>query len=86
MIGFYRYEDTAKGEAMDAKDYFVKVILEAKNRKILGAHILGKDASILIHEVLIAMRTEGTASPVKRTVHIHPALSEVVQRAFFNVE
>lgn len=44
----------------------------------------GTDASILIHEVLIAMRAGedgGTIDNITRTVHIYPALSEVVARA-----
>ena len=36
MIGFQKYEDTAKGEAMASEGYFVKVILERNTRKILG--------------------------------------------------
>ncbi len=40
MIGFHKYEDTAKGEAMNVKDYFVKVIVEANSQRILGAHIV----------------------------------------------
>ena len=49
--------------------------------KILGCHIIGSHASILIHEVLIGMKADLTIDHVARTVHIHPALSEVVSRA-----
>jgi len=83
LIGFHRYEDTAKGEAMDAKDYFVKVIVERDTMKILGAHIIGPYASILIHEIIPLMYTlEQNAKPILDGMHIHPALSEVVDRAF----
>ena len=83
LIGFHRYEDTAKGEAMDAKDYFVKVIVKRATRKILGAHIIGPYASILIHEIIPLMYTkEQSAKPIQDSMHIHPALSEVVERAF----
>jgi len=83
MIGFHRYEDTAKGEAMDAKDYFVKVIVERGTLKILGAHIIGPYASVLIHEIIPLMYTrEQNAKPILDGMHIHPALSEVVERAF----
>ncbi|MCW4015402.1 MAG: dihydrolipoyl dehydrogenase [Candidatus Bathyarchaeota archaeon] len=83
LIGFYRYEDTGKGEAMDAKDYFVKVIVENGSTKILGAHIIGPYASVLIHEIIPLMYThEQTAKPLLDSMHIHPALSEVVERAF----
>jgi mycothione reductase len=83
LIGFYRYADTAKGEAMDAKDYFVKVIVERGTMKILGAHIIGPYASVLIHEILPLMYTsEQSAKPIRDSMHIHPALNEVVERAF----
>ncbi len=83
LLGFHRYEDTAKGEAMDAKDYFVKVIVERGTMKILGAHIIGPYASVLIHEIIPLMYTkEQIAKPILDGMHIHPALSEVVERAF----
>jgi mycothione reductase len=83
LIGLYRYEDTAKGEAIDAKDYFVKVIVERGTMKILGAHIIGPYASVLIHEIISMMYTsEQSAKPIRDAMHIHPALSEVVDRAF----
>jgi dihydrolipoamide dehydrogenase len=83
LIGFYRYEDTAKGEAMDAHDSFVKVIVEPGTMRILGAHIIGLYASVLIHEIIPLMYTkEQSARPILDGMHIHPALSEVVERAF----
>lgn len=83
LIGFHRYEDTAKGEAMAVRDFFVKIIVERSTMKILGAHIVGPHASILIQEIINLMYTsEQTAYPLIQGMHIHPALSEVVQRAF----
>jgi dihydrolipoamide dehydrogenase len=86
LIGFYKYEDTAKGEAMAAKDYFVKVIMEKKSEKIVGAHIAGPYASMLIQEVVNAMYT-GDQGPrdLRRSMYTHPALNEVVQRALYSV-
>jgi mycothione reductase len=86
LIGIQRYEDTAKGEAMAAKDYFVKVIVEKNTRKILGAHIIGPYASILIQEIINIMFTpEQNTAPITNGMHIHPALNEVVERAFRNL-
>jgi mycothione reductase len=83
LIGFHRFEDTAKGEAMNIKDYFVKVLLEKDSRNILGAHIIGPHASILIQEVINLMYTNDRSSqPMQDAIHIHPSLSEVVQWAF----
>jgi dihydrolipoamide dehydrogenase len=86
LIGFQRYEETAKGEAMDVKDYFVKVILQKDGYNILGAHIIGPYASVLIQEIINVMYTPvRSAEPILDAMHIHPALSEVVQRAFQSV-
>jgi mycothione reductase len=78
----YPYINTAMGRAIDDKDGFVKLLVNKKDRKILGCHIIGNNASNLIHEVLVAMRCgDGTIDAIINTVHIHPALSEVVSRA-----
>ncbi len=83
LIGFYRYENTAKGEAMAVKNYFVKVILERDTYRILGAHLIGPQASVLIQEIINLMYTQDqSARPLMTAMHIHPALTEVVQRAF----
>jgi len=83
LIGIQRYQDTAKGEAMDVKDYFVKVIVEKETMKILGAHIIGPYASVLIQEIINLMYTpKQSAEPIIYGMHIHPALSEVIERAF----
>ena len=82
LIGLHRYQDTAKGEAMNAENYFVKVIVEKETMKILGAHIIGPYASILIQEIINLMYTpEQSTEPIVNGMHIHPALNEVVERA-----
>jgi dihydrolipoamide dehydrogenase len=61
----------------------VKVVVEAETERILGAHIVGPQASVLIHEIIPLMSTpEGSFRPIRDMMHIHPALSEVVDRAF----
>jgi len=84
LIGIHRYQDTAKGEAMGLKEnYFVKVIVLKGSMKILGAHIIGPYASALIQEIINLMYApEQSAHPILKAMHIHPALSEVVQKAF----
>jgi mycothione reductase len=57
-------------------------LVDKKNRKILGCHIIGTDASTLIHEVIVAMKAgNSTVDNILKSVHIHPALSEVIARA-----
>ncbi|MEZ5334302.1 MAG: dihydrolipoyl dehydrogenase [Methanolobus sp.] len=84
-IGFYRFQETAKGVAMSLGDEFVKVIFEGQTQKILGAHIIGPEASVLIHQIIPLMYTEGQdASPIMYAMDIHPSLSEVIKRAFYS--
>lgn len=76
------YSKTGMGQAMLEKDGFVKFLINPETQTILGCHIIGPDASTLIHEVVVAMTAaEGKVSAIQDTIHIHPALSEVVQRA-----
>jgi dihydrolipoamide dehydrogenase len=86
LVGRAEYKDTAMGAAMGFIDGFVKVIVEKETGKILGAHIIGHEASILIQEITDAMATVGNYGPIAQGMHIHPALSEVVQNAFGNLQ
>ena len=85
-VGRYNFIDSGMGLALQDNDGFVKIFADKKTRKILGCHILGADASTLIHEVIVAMKAGLKADAIKDAVHIHPALSEVVQRAVNNIE
>jgi mycothione reductase len=78
----YPYIGAAMGQALEDRDGFAKFLVDKKNRKILGCHIIGTDASTLIHEVIVAMKAgNGTVDNILKSVHIHPALSEVIARA-----
>ena len=84
-IGLKFFEDTAKGTALEIKDYFVKVILNAEGKQILGAHIIGPHASVLIHQIIPLMYTESRSmEQITRIMDIHPSLSEVVTQAFYS--
>jgi len=81
-VGRYPYIKTGMGKALQDEEGFVKVLADPKTRKILGAHILGTDASVLIHELVVVLTAAGgDLDAIKNSIHIHPALSEVVQRA-----
>ncbi len=86
-IGFYLYEDTAKGLAIGVKDCFAKVIVDTGTNRILGVHIAGPDASVLIQEVVTLMTAKepALASDISESIHIHPAMTEVVDRACSNL-
>ena len=86
LVGKAFYKDTAMGLAMGEPKGFVKVVVDQKTGKIFGAHIIGPFASILIQEIINIMVSESkTFLPIIRGMHIHPAMSEVVQRAFGNL-
>jgi dihydrolipoamide dehydrogenase len=78
----YRYADTAMGQSIEDRDGFVKFLVSDEG-SILGCHVLGSQASILIHEVLVVMKMSGTIRNIANAVHIHPALSEVVARGAY---
>ncbi len=86
LIGSYEYANTAKGAAMGVGEAFVKVVIDAANYRILGGSIIGPYAPILMQEVINAMNTaDGTINSIHKAMYIHPAVPEVVQRAFFNL-
>jgi mycothione reductase len=87
LIGFAMYEDTAKGLAIGAHGCFVKVIVDKTTNRILGAHIVGPSASVLIQEILTVMQVNEHASiyEIGEAMHIHPALSEVIEHACLSV-
>jgi dihydrolipoamide dehydrogenase len=81
----YHYSDTGMGKALKEEDGFVKV-LASNTGEILGCHIIGPEASTLIHEVNVAIKSGSKdVRDIQDTIHIHPALNEVVKRAFDNI-
>lgn len=85
-IGRAKYSDTAKGIAMNNQDGFVKVVVEAATGKILGCSIVGPDAAVLVQQVAYLMNSGNQdMEPLYNTQVIHPAMSEVVMRAFGNL-
>jgi dihydrolipoamide dehydrogenase len=86
-VGKYFFYDSAKGFALGDQEAFSKVVVDATNNKILGAHIVGPQASVLVQLVVDLMNAgDGTFYPLARAQVIHPALSEVVIRAFASLE
>ena len=80
MVGTTRYHAVAKGEAMMEKEGFAKAIVDKDSESILGFHIIGPYAPILIQEVVNAMTSGGHVNEIYEGIHIHPALSELIPR------
>jgi dihydrolipoamide dehydrogenase len=83
-VGRADYADSAMGRAKKLDHGFVKV-LAAPDDEILGAHAIGYEASTLLHEAVVAMRTGVTVEEVAGAIHAHPTLSKVVEAAFRDV-
>lgn len=87
LIGVAQYKDTAQGAMRGDPEGFVKVIVEQKTGRLLGGHIIGPHASVIIQEVINAMSSgDKTFTPILSGLHIHPALPEVVQLALSNLK
>jgi dihydrolipoamide dehydrogenase len=84
VVGRADYADSAMGRAKKLDHGFVKV-LAAPDGEILGTHAIGYEASTLLHEAVIAMRTGATVDKVAGAIHAHPTLSKVVEAAFQDV-
>jgi dihydrolipoamide dehydrogenase len=82
LVGKAAYAEVARGDAMMETEAFAKAIVHRKNGKIVGYHIIGPQASVLIQEVVNAMAADGNLWSVAKGIHIHPALSEVVLKPF----
>ena len=77
-----RYGSTAYGWALQDTTSFVKVLADPETRLLLGAHLIGPQASILIQPLVQAMCLGSTIDDVATGVlYIHPALTEVVEQA-----
>ncbi len=77
---------TPMGRAKKLEHGFAKV-LAAPDGEILGVHILGYEASTMIHEAVVAMRAgSGHVSDITDTIHAHPTLNKVVEYAFKDVD
>jgi pyruvate/2-oxoglutarate dehydrogenase complex dihydrolipoamide dehydrogenase (E3) component len=86
LIGRMKYFDIAKGEVMLEKQGYSKAIVEKNSNKILGFHIIGPYAPEIIQEVVNAMTSGGGIEELVQGIHIHPALSELVQYTLSSLE
>lgn len=85
-VGFRRYADTAFGWALEDTTSFCKIVVDLETRLILGAHIIGPWASVLIQTLVQGMRFGQTVDELARLpMYPHPALSEVVEQALLEL-
>jgi dihydrolipoamide dehydrogenase len=83
-IGKFPFMASGKAFAIGEREGFVKLIFDAKYGEILGAHIIGSEATEMIAEIGIARSLEATGESIIKTIHAHPTLSESVMEAAAN--
>ncbi len=80
-VGKFPFAASGKAAAIGDQTGFVKVVIDAKYGEVLGAHIIGHDATEMIAEVVTARALETTAHEIMEAMHPHPTLSEAVMEA-----
>ena len=75
-----------KAVAIDKAKGLIKILTDQKTRKILGAHIVGRQATELIHEILLAKTADLLPENIASMIHAHPTLSEGVMEGMLAVE
>jgi dihydrolipoamide dehydrogenase len=84
--GKFPYSASGKARAIGARDGIVKLIFDKKYGELLGAHIIGTEATELIAELGIAKALESTPVELLNTIHAHPTLSEMIMEAAADAE
>ena len=80
-VGKFPFSASGKAVAVNHPEGFVKLIVGEKYGEILGAHIIGHDATELIAEFGLGMKLEATADEIHATIHAHPTLGEAMGEA-----
>lgn len=83
-VGKFPFSASGKSAAIGEREGFVKIIFDEKYGEILGAHIIGSEATELIAELGIAKTLESDFKTIFGTVHAHPTLSESIMEAAAN--
>ena len=81
VVGLNPYKSSAMGMALLSDHGFCKILVDRKTRKILGGHIIGDEASDMIHMIIAYMNMNATLDDMLRTIYIHPALPEIIRNA-----
>ena len=86
VVAVEEYGDVAYGWAMEEKIGICKIIADPRNGLLIGAHILGPQASTLIHQLIQGMKFGQTVTELASGfLYVHPALNEVVENALIKV-
>ena len=81
VVGKNAYKSSAMGMARKPQHGFVKLLFDKETRVLLGAHIIGDEASVMIHQAIHAITYKATLDDLLGIIYIHPALPEIFRNA-----
>jgi dihydrolipoamide dehydrogenase len=79
--GKFPFTANGRSKVNQTTEGFVKVLADAKTDRVLGVHIVGREAGEMIHEAAVLMEFGGSAEDLARTCHAHPTRSEAIKEA-----
>jgi dihydrolipoamide dehydrogenase len=85
-VGRFPFSAIGRAQIHGETAGFVKIVADSKNGQMLGAHIIGQDATELIAEPALTQLFQGDAWELGRNIHPHPTLSEAVMEAAMAVD
>lgn len=85
-VGKIPFMANGRAKCAGHTDGFVKIIADATTDRVLGAHIVGPNASELIAELAVAIEFKTSAEDIARSTHAHPTLAETVKEAALAVD
>ena len=85
-VGRFSFQASGKAMAIGNTIGFVKLIFDKKYGELLGAHIVGSEATEMIAELGMAKALESTWDDLSMTVHAHPTLSEAIMEAAMDAQ
>ncbi|HVX78257.1 MAG TPA: dihydrolipoyl dehydrogenase [Bradyrhizobium sp.] len=80
-VGKFPFTANGRSKVYQTTEGFVKVLADAKTDRVLGVHIVGREAGEMIHEAAVLMEFGGAAEDLARTCHAHPTRSEAIKEA-----
>jgi len=80
-VGKFPFTASGKAVALGETEGFVKVVADKATGEILGVHIIGPEATEMIHEFAVGRTLEATLEEMMHTIHAHPTLSEAALEA-----
>lgn len=85
-VGKFPYAAIGKAQASGDTEGFVKLLFGKEHGELLGAHIIGENATELIAEMGLALELECTTDEIHSTIHAHPTLAEAIHEATLDAD